>query len=84
MAHRLRWEVVEEVGSYVKGLCPVAGGERRLEEEVADHIGGSVNHALGPAILGGGVGARETQLNATGEEEWSRGVVVELTAIVTL
>ena len=31
-----------------------------------------------------GVGARETQLNATGEEEQPRGMVVKLAAIVTL
>jgi hypothetical protein len=31
-----------------------------------------------------GVGARETQLDVVGEEEGARGVVVELSAIVTL
>jgi hypothetical protein len=49
-----------------------------------NHVGGIANHALCPAVLGGGVGAREKQLNATGEEERPRGVVVELAAIVTL
>jgi hypothetical protein len=44
------------MGSGVKGLSPVAGRERCLEQEAADHIGGSVNHALCPAVLGGGVG----------------------------
>jgi hypothetical protein len=53
----------------VQGLCPVAGQERRLEEKAADHVGGGANHALCSAVLGGGVGARETQLNATSEEE---------------
>jgi hypothetical protein len=57
------------VGGGVQGLYPIAGGERRLEEKASYHIGGGVNHALGPAILGRGVGARETQLNSTGEEE---------------
>jgi hypothetical protein len=84
VVHRLRWEAVEEVGSCVKCLCPVARRERRLKEEAVDHVGGSANHALGPTVLGRGVGARETQLNATGEEERPRGMVVKLAAIVTL
>jgi hypothetical protein len=57
------------VGGDVQGLCPIASRERRLEEKATDHIGGGVNHALDPTVLGRGVGARETQLNATGEEE---------------
>jgi hypothetical protein len=43
-----------------------------------------VNHALCPTVLGGGVGARETQLDAVGEEERARSVVVELAVIITL
>jgi hypothetical protein len=58
--------------------------ERHLEEKATDHISGGANHVLGPAVLVRGVGARETQLNAIGEEEWPRGVVVELTSIITL
>jgi hypothetical protein len=84
VAHRLGGKMVEEVGGGVQGLCPVAGRERRLEEQAADHVGGGANHALCAAVLGGGVGAREMQLNATGEEEWPRGVVVELTTVVAL
>jgi hypothetical protein len=84
VAHRLRWEAVEEVGGCVKSLCPVASGERRLKEEAADHVGDSANHTLSPTVLGRGVGARETQLNATGEEEQPRGMVVKFAAIVTL
>jgi hypothetical protein len=84
VAHRLGGKTVEEVGGSVQSLCPVAGRERRLEEKTADYVGGGANHALCPAVLGGGVGARETQLNATGEEEWPRGVVVELAIVVAL
>jgi hypothetical protein len=84
VAHCLRGEAVEEVGGCVKGLCPVAGRKRRLEDKAADRVGGGANHALGPTVLGRGVGARETQLNATGEEERPRGVLVKLVAIVTL
>jgi hypothetical protein len=68
----------------LQGLCLVDGRKRRLEEKAMDHIGGGANHALGPAVLGKGVGAQETQLNATGEKERSRDVVVKLAAIVAL
>jgi hypothetical protein len=44
----------------LQGLCPVAARERRLKEKAANHIGGSANNAFGSAILGRGVGARET------------------------
>jgi hypothetical protein len=56
VAHRLRWEAVEEVGGCVQGLCLVTGSERCLKEKAADHIGGGSNHALGPTVLGRGVG----------------------------
>jgi hypothetical protein len=69
VAHRLGGKTVEEVGGGVQGLYPVAGRERCLEEKTTDHVGGGANHALCPAVLGGGVGARETQLNVAGEEE---------------
>jgi hypothetical protein len=39
---------------------------------------------FGPAVLGRGVGTRETQLDAIDEKERTGGVVVELAAIVTL
>jgi hypothetical protein len=83
VAHHFRGETVEEMCSGVHGLCPVAGRERRLEEKAADHVGGA-NDAFGSAVLERGVGARETQLDAMGDEEGSRGVVVELMAIITL
>jgi hypothetical protein len=42
-----------------------------------------VNDVFGLAILGRGIGARETQLNVVGEEG-ARGVVVKLVTIITL
>jgi hypothetical protein len=84
VAHRLRGKTVEEVGGCVQGLCPVAGRERRLEEKAAEHIGGGADHAFGSTVLCRGVGARETQLDTMSEEERTRGVVVELAAIVAL
>jgi hypothetical protein len=84
VAHCLRGEAVEEVGGCVKGLGPVASSKRRLKEKAADHVGDGANHAFSPTVLGRCVGARETQLNATGEEERARGMVVKLATIVTL
>jgi hypothetical protein len=83
VAHRLRGKAIE-VCVGVQGLYPVAGRERRLEEKVADHIGGGANHAFGPTVLGRAVGARETQLDAMSEKERAEDVVVELAAIITL
>jgi hypothetical protein len=84
VAHCLGGKTIEKVGGGVQGLCPVAGRERRLVEKAMDHIGGGANHAFGPAILGRGVWARETQLDAKCEKERARGVIVKLTAVVTL
>jgi hypothetical protein len=41
----------------VQVLCPITGRERRLTEKAVNHIGGGVNHAFGPTVLGKGVGA---------------------------
>jgi hypothetical protein len=59
MAHRLRGEAVE-MCSGVQGLCLVIGRERCLKEEAGDHVGGGVNDAFVPTVLGRGVRARET------------------------
>jgi hypothetical protein len=60
------------------------GKERHLKEKAANHIGGGSNKVFGPTVLGRGVGARETQLNATSEKGRPGGVFVEPMAIVTL
>jgi hypothetical protein len=36
VAHRLRGGGVEEMGSGVQGLCPIASRERRLKEEAGN------------------------------------------------
>ena len=72
------------MGSGVQGLCPVADRERCLKEEATNHVGGGANDAFRLAVLGRGVGAQETQLNAMGEKEGARGVVVDLAAVITL
>jgi hypothetical protein len=58
-AHRRQRKAVEEVGGGVQGLCLVAGRERRLKEKATYHISGGADHALGPSVLSGGVGAQE-------------------------
>jgi hypothetical protein len=83
MAHHLRGKAVEEMCGGVQVLCLVTSRKRLLKEEAIDHGGAGVNDVFDPAVLGRGVGARETQLNAMGEEG-ARGVVVELSTIVTL
>jgi hypothetical protein len=83
VVHRLREEVVEEMCGGVQGLYPVVGRERRFKREAADHVGGGANDAFRATVLGRGVGTREMYLDAVGEEG-GRGVVVELTAIITL
>jgi hypothetical protein len=58
VAHRLRWDAVEEMTAHVQGLCRVDGKERHLEEKATDHIGGRVKDVFGPTVLGRGVGAQ--------------------------
>jgi hypothetical protein len=50
VAYRLRGKTVQEVGGSVQGLCPVAGRERRLEEEAAEHISGGGGGCARPAV----------------------------------
>jgi hypothetical protein len=69
--------------SGVQGLYAVTGRESLLKEEASDHVGGGANDAFDPTVLGRGVRARETQLNAV-EEEGARCIVVELAAVIRL
>ena len=68
----------------MKSLSPEASRKRGLKEKGANGVGSGANHALGLAVLGGGIGARHTQLDTEREEESTRGGVIELTPIVTL
>ena len=65
-------------------LCPEMRRKGRLEQKGAYGVIGGVNHALSFAVLGGGIRAGHAQLDAVGEEEGTRGKVIELTTIVTL
>jgi hypothetical protein len=69
VAHHFQRKAVEEMGSSIQGLCPVAGRERRLKEEATDHVGGGANDEFSLAVLGRGVGAREAQLNVVGKKD---------------
>jgi hypothetical protein len=69
--------------SGVQGLYAVTGRESLLKEEASDHVGGGANDAFDPTVLGRGVRARDTQLNAVGEGG-ARCIVVELAAVIRL
>jgi hypothetical protein len=84
VARCLRGKAIEEMCGGMQGLCPVGGREGLLEKKAADHISGGADHAFDTAVLCGGVGARETQLDAVSEKKRTSSVVVELAAIVTL
>jgi hypothetical protein len=50
VTHCLGGKAVEEMGSSVQGLCPIAGGKRRLKEEATDH-GGGADNLFGSVVL---------------------------------
>jgi len=77
-------KAVKEIGGGVQTLCPEASRKRRLEQKGAHGVVRGANHALGLAVLGGGIRARHAQLDTVREEEGTGGAVIELTAIVTL
>lgn len=62
----------------------IGGRSVSLEKKRADHIVGGTNNELCFTLLGKGVGARHTKVDAMGEEECARVGVVKLTAVVTL
>jgi hypothetical protein len=77
-------EEVEEIGGGVKALNPVASWMRCLQQQGAHDIVGGANHALGLAILRGGVRAWHSKLNAVGEEEGARVGVIEVSSVIAL
>jgi hypothetical protein len=77
-------KTVKKVGGGVKALCPEARGQGGLDQKSAHDIVRGPNHALSLAVLWRGVRTRHTQLNTSGEKEGARGVVIELTPVVTL
>jgi hypothetical protein len=83
VTRRLGGKVVEEMGTSVQDLCPIADRKRRLKKETTDHVGGGTDNPFCPTVLRGSVGARESQLNAVGQKG-ARGVLVELAAVMTL
>jgi hypothetical protein len=58
--------------------------KRSLEKEATQHVGGGANHALGLAILRGGVRLRHPQLHIAGDKEGARHGVIKLPSIVAL
>jgi hypothetical protein len=77
-------KTVEKVGGGVKALCPEAWGQGGLDQKGAHDVIRGPNHALRLAVLWRSVRTGHTQLNTSGEKEGARGVVIELTTVVTL
>jgi hypothetical protein len=61
-----------------------AQGQRGLDQKGAHDVVRGPNHALSLAVLWGGIQTRHAQLDTPREEEGTRGVIVELTSVVTL
>ena len=76
-------EAVKEVGGSVETLGPEEGRERGLEEGANDIVR-RADHPLSLAVLRGSIRIRHAQVNAAGEAEGTDGMIIELTAIVTL
>ena len=61
-----------------------ARGQRGLDQKGAHDVVRRANHPLNLAVLRRGIRTTHTQLNTSREKEETRGVVIELTAIVAL
>jgi hypothetical protein len=75
---------VEKMGGCVKSLCPIFRRHRGLNKERTNNIVRGPDGSLSFAILGRGVGARESQSCAMRREKEAICVIVEFLAIVTL
>jgi hypothetical protein len=79
-----RRKTVKKVGGIVKALYPEARGQGGLDQKSAHDIVRSPNHALCLTVLWGSIRTRHTQLNTSVVKEGARGVVIEVTTVVTL
>jgi hypothetical protein len=77
-------KTIEQVGDSVEALGPEARRQRGLDQKGAHDVVRGPNHVLSLAILERGIQTRHVQLDTSREEEGMRGVIVELTSIVTL
>ena len=89
MVRRRSWrssgrKMVEQVGGGVETLRPETWGQGGLNQKSAHDIVRGPNHPLSLAVLGRGVRTRHAELNTPREKERARGVVIELTPVVTL
>ena len=75
---------VYEVSGGVEGINPIGSGKAGLKKQGAYYVVNGTKHALGLAVLRGGIGARHLHVYTIGEEEGAGGEVVKLAAIITL
>jgi hypothetical protein len=74
------WEVVQQICDSVEPFYPVASQKKHRTQHIID----GVKDALAFTILRRGVQTIHPQKKTVGGEECTRGVVIELTAIVAL
>lgn len=74
---------VKEISDGGEGVGPEFWREGGVEEEAVQALGESANDALGAAVLGRRVWARELEGDAVFGEEDAEGTVVELTTVVS-
>jgi hypothetical protein len=65
-------------------LTQKCGGQRGPDQKGTHAVVRGPNRALSLAVLGRGIRTRHAQLDTSREEEGTRGLIVELTPVVTL
>lgn len=73
-----RWVAVLRASTQKEGGCA------SLEHKTMDNVTNGANNAFSFTILGGGVGTRHAQVDATGQEERAGARVFELFVVVAL
>lgn len=75
---------IKKIGGGGQGFGPERGRCVRMEEHGADSVVQRAKRALGLAVLGRRVRAREAERNAIGLEELAQREVIKFTPIVSL
>lgn len=84
MTERFSGKKVDKMRGHVKGLNPESRRKRSLREKSANHVDDGAKHALGTAILLGGIGTRIALLNAEMREERVKTGILKFAAVVAL
>jgi hypothetical protein len=83
-ADRLGGEAAQQICDGVEPFYLVASWNRSMKKQGAQHIINGAEDALDFTVLRRNVGTRHPQKYSFGEEEYTRGGIIELTTIVTL